>query len=170
MLLTGPNEMHISELKADLNASFEMSNLGLLHHYLGIQFKQCDGGIALCQMQYVETLLRRFSLEDCKPIATAMETGLKLSAHDAGDLFDVTLYQQVVGCLIYVCITRPNIQFAISQVSRFMHRLGSKHWQEVKRIFRYLQGTIHLGLFYPKGGFFATRSTCFFQLRLGWLV
>ena len=109
MLLTGPNEMHISEFKADLNASFEMSDLGLLHHYLGIQFKQCDGGIALCQTQYVETLLRRFSLKDCKPIATPMEIGLKLSLHDAGDLFDVTLYHQVVGCLIYVCITRPNI-------------------------------------------------------------
>ena len=138
MLLTGPNEMHISEFKVDLNASFEMSDLGLLHHYLGIQFKQCDGGIALCQTQYVETLLRRFSLEDCKPIATPMETGLKLSLHDVGDHFDVTLYQQLVGCLIYVCITRPDIQFVVSQVSRFMHSPGSKHWQEVKCIFCYL--------------------------------
>ena len=152
MLLTGPNEAHIADFKADLNASFEMSDLGLLHHYLGIQFKQCDGGIALCQTQYVETLLRRFSLEDSKPIATPMETGLKLSLHDAGDHFDVTLYQQAVGCLIYVCITRLDIQFAVSQVSRFMHSPGSKHWQAVKRIFRYLHGTIHLGLFYPKGG------------------
>ena len=127
MLLTGPNEMHISEFKADLNASFEISDLGLLHHYLGIQFKQCDGAIALCQTQYVETLLRRFSLEECKPIATPMEKGLKLSLHDAGDLFDVTLYQQAVGCLIYVFIIRPDIQFAVSQVSRFMHSPGSKH-------------------------------------------
>ena len=138
MLFTSPNEMHISKFKADLNASFEMSNLGLLHHYLGIQFKQCDGGIALCQTQYVETLLRRFNLEDCKPIAIPMETFLKLSLHDVGDLFDVTLYQQAVGCLIYVCITRPDIQFAISQVSRFMHSPGSKHWQAVRRIFCYL--------------------------------
>ena len=63
MLLTGPNETHIAEFKANLNASFEMSDLGLLHHYLGIQFKQCDGGIALCQTKYVATLLRRFGLE-----------------------------------------------------------------------------------------------------------
>ena len=48
MLLTGPNEKHIADFKADLNSDFEMSDLGLLHHYLGIQFKQCDGGIALC--------------------------------------------------------------------------------------------------------------------------
>ena len=56
------------------------------------------------------------------------------------------------GCLIYVCITRPDIQFAVSQVSKFMHSPGSQHWKAVKRIFRYLSGSIHLGLFYPKGG------------------
>ena len=76
MLLTGPNEAHIADFKTDLNASFEMSDLGYLHHYLGIQFKQCDGGIALCQTQYVETLLRKFGLEDSKPITTPMEIGL----------------------------------------------------------------------------------------------
>ena len=81
-----------------------------------------------------------------------MEPGLKLSLHDAGDNIDVTLYQQAVGCLIYVCIMRPDIQFVISQVSKFMHSLGSKHWQAIKHIFCYLHGTIHLGLFYLKGG------------------
>ena len=80
-----------------------------------------------------------------------METSLKLSLHDAGDYVDVTLYQQAVGYLIYICITRPDIQFAVSQVSRFMHSPGSKHWQALKQIFCYLHGTIHLGLFYPKG-------------------
>ena len=92
MLLTGPNEVHIADFKVDLNVSFEMSDLGLLHHYLGIQFMQIDGGIALCQTKYIETLLQRFGLEDCKPIATPMETGLRLSLHDAGDAFDVVLY------------------------------------------------------------------------------
>ena len=152
LLITGPNERHIAEFKADLNATFKMKDLGMLHHYLGIQFKQCDGGIALCQTRYIETLLCKFGLEDCKPIATPMETGLKLSLHDAGDPTDVTLYQTAVGCLIYVCNTRPDIQFSVSQISRFMHSPGSKHWQAVKRIFRYLSGTLHLGLFYPKGG------------------
>ena len=80
-----------------------------------------------------------------------METGLKLSLHDAGDYVDITLYQQAVGCLIYVCITRPDIQFAVSHVSRLIHSLRSKY-QAVKQIFCYLRGTIHPGLFYPKGG------------------
>ena len=106
----------------------------------------------MCQTKYIETLLRRFGLEDCKPIATPMETGLKLSFHDVEDHVDVILYQTAVGCLIYVFIMRPDIQFLISQVSRFMHSPRSQHWKAVKRIFHYLSGTIHLGLFYPKGG------------------
>ncbi|KAH7282043.1 hypothetical protein KP509_35G009500 [Ceratopteris richardii] len=81
-----------------------------------------------------------------------METGLRLSLHDAGDAFDAILYQQAVGCLIYLCITRPDIQFAVSQTSRFVHCPRVKHWQVVKRIFHYLSGTRLLGLFYPKGG------------------
>ena len=96
MLLTAPNEKHIANFKADLHASFEMSILGHSHHYLGLQFMQVDGGIALCQLNYIDTLLQRFGLEDCKPIAAPMETGLRLSLHNVGDAFDVVLYQQVV--------------------------------------------------------------------------
>ena len=70
-----------------------------------------------------------------------METGLHLSVHDARDYFDAVLYQQAVGCLIYVCITRQDIQYDILQVSRFMHSPRIRHWQVVKRIFRYLSGT-----------------------------
>ena len=63
MLLTGPNEMYIANFKVELNSAFEMSDFGLLHHYLGIQFKKCDGGYDLCQTKYIENLLRRFGLE-----------------------------------------------------------------------------------------------------------
>jgi hypothetical protein len=114
MLLAGPNEAHIAEFKADLYASFEMSNLGHLHHYLGIQFKQVDDGIALCQTKYIDTILQHFGLEECKPFVTPMETGLHLSIHDVTHAFDVVFYQQAAGCLIYVCITQPDIQFAVS--------------------------------------------------------
>ena len=84
MLFTGPNEKHIVDFKADLHASFEMSDLGHLHHYLGIQFMQVDGGVALCQSKYIDILLHRFGLEDSKPIAIPMETGSSLSLHDVG--------------------------------------------------------------------------------------
>ena len=70
MLLMGPNETHMVDFKAKLHSTFEMSNLGLLHHYLGIQFKRFDGGITLCQTKYLETLLHSFSFEDCKLVPT----------------------------------------------------------------------------------------------------
>ncbi|MCO5576129.1 hypothetical protein L7F22_029937 [Adiantum nelumboides] len=150
---TLPNKTQIANFKVDLNVSFEMSDLGYLHHYLGIHFKQCDGGIALSQIKYIETLLCTLNLEDCKPMATPMDTGLTLrSLHDARDYFDVTLYQIAVDCcLIYVCITRLDMQFAVSQVSKFMLSLGSLHWKAAKQIFCYLSDTMHLGLLYPKG-------------------
>ena len=114
-------------------------------------------------------MLRSFNLEDCRPVATPMETCLHLSVHDAGEYFDAVLYQQAVGCLIYVCITRPDIQYAVSQVSRFMHSPGIRHWQVVKRIFCYLSGTRHLGLFYPKGVWL--HQTCMlFQIPVGLVV
>ena len=103
-MLTGPNEMHLADFKTELNSAFEMLDLGLLHHYLGIQFKQCDGGYALCQTKYIEFLLRRFDLEDYKPIVTPMEIGLKLSLHDARDYFDVTLYQHSSRLLVVLFI------------------------------------------------------------------
>ena len=93
--------MNVIDLKADKDASFEMSDLGLLHHYLDIYFKQCDGDITLCQKKYISTLLHEFNLEDCKSISTPMETRLKLNLHDIGDYVNVTLYQQAIGCLIY---------------------------------------------------------------------
>ena len=82
----------------------------------------------MCQTKYIETLLCRFNLEDCKPIATPMETGLHLSIHDVEDYFDVMLYQHAMGFFIYVCILRVDIQFAVSQVSKFMHSSRSKRW------------------------------------------
>ena len=109
----------------------------------------------MLQTKHIESLLHCFDLEDCRPIVAPMETGLHLSVHDAGEYFDAVLYQQAFGCLIYVCIKRPDIQYAMSQVSRFMHSPGISHWQVVKRTFRYLSGTQHLKLFYPKGGIVA---------------
>ena len=80
MLLIGPIETHIANFKVDLNAAFEMSNMGLLHHYLGIWFTQIDGIMSLCQTKYIETLLQHLGLEDYKPIATPMEPGFELKS------------------------------------------------------------------------------------------
>ena len=148
ILLTGPCAAKLDILMVDLQYSFDVTYLGLLSYYLGIQFVSVEGGIMMHQAKYVEKLLQRFGFEDCKPVATPVETGFRFSVEDSSDVFDTSLYQQAVGCLIYACNTRPDIQYAVSQLSRFMHNPGTKHWQAVKRVFRYLKGTLSLAMFY----------------------
>ena len=150
ILLTGSCDAKLDFLMADLQHTFEVTYLGLLSYYLGIQFVSVEGGMFMHQGKYVEKLLQRFDFEDCKPVYTPVETGFRFSVEDSSDAFDTSLYQQAVGCLIYACNTRPDIQYAVSQLSRFMHSPGTKHWQAVKRVFRYLRGTLSLGLFYGR--------------------
>ena len=152
LLLMGSEDDEIAAFKRILQQTFDMSDLGPLHYYLGIQFVQDDRGIGLVQSQYVDKLLRKFKFQDCKPTSTPMETGLKVSLNDDSEPFDITTYAQAVGCLIYLCNTRPDIQYAVSQLSRFMHSPHMSHWQAVKRVFRYLQGSKTFGLWYATGG------------------
>ncbi|MCO5566892.1 hypothetical protein L7F22_020575 [Adiantum nelumboides] len=160
MLLTGNNENENAAFKDALRKTFEMSDLGLLHYYLGIQFVQSEDGIYMSQAKYLHKILDKFGMQNCKPISTPVDTGSKLSMHDAGDTFDVHTYAPVVGCLIYLAgNTRPDIQFGVSQASRFMHSPGMHHWQAVKRILRYLSGTPNLSMFFPRGDMYGKHSS-----------
>ncbi|MCO5550786.1 hypothetical protein L7F22_004277 [Adiantum nelumboides] len=160
MLLTGNNENANAAFKDALQKTFEMFDLGLLHYYLGIQFVQSEDGIYMSQAKYLHKILDKFGMQNCKPISTPIDTGSKLSMLDAGDPFDVHTYDAAVGCLIYLAgNTRPDIQFGVSQASRFMHSLGMHHWQAVKRILRYLSGTPNLSMFFPRGDMYGKHSS-----------
>ena len=101
-----------------------------MHFYLGIQFLHIEGGILLSQQRFIEKLLMQLGMATFKHILTPMEIGVKSPTHDVGDAFDVVTYQQDVGCLIYSCMTQFDIQFAVSQLSRFIHSLRTKHVSE----------------------------------------
>ena len=92
MSLTSNNEEKIADFKAKLRAKFDMSTMGMLHYYLGIQFVQNKHGIIMSQSKYVQKLLERFKMKDCKPISAPMELGLKLSLDDSSEPFDATIY------------------------------------------------------------------------------
>ena len=128
MLLIGNNEGKFAYFKSELRATFDMSDMGMLHFYLGVQFVQNKHGIVMSESKYVQKLLERLKMKDCKPIRTPMEPRLKLSLYDSSEPFDATIYSQVVGCLIYLCSTWPYIQYAVSQVSRYMHSPRASHW------------------------------------------
>eukprot|EP01018_Ginkgo_biloba_P009783 Gb_07759 [translate_table: standard] len=146
LLITRNNVSMISDLKKDLQMNFEMTDLGLLHYFLGIEVWQTPGRVFISQAKYIWKVLRRFRMEDCKPACTLMETRSKLSVQDEGVKIDGTLYRQLVGSLIYLTTTRPDIAFAIGIVSRFMAEPKQSHWLAVKQILRYLRGTLQYGL------------------------
>jgi hypothetical protein len=100
----------------------------------------------LTQTQYITTILDKAHMTGAKPCKTPMDSGLKLSKFSGQILLDPMEYRMIVGSLQYATLTRPNISFVVNKVSQFMATPTDIHWQAVKRILRYLKGTIHHGI------------------------
>ena len=98
-------------------------------------------------------MLRQFGMQYCKPIQTPMETNMKLDATDGYVIADVKMYQQMVGKLIYLTITRPDIAFSVGIVSRYMQEPKKVHLVAAKRILRYIKGTLDYGILYSNHEF-----------------
>eukprot|EP00253_Pinus_taeda_P009712 PITA_09712 len=114
----------------------------------GIEVDQNENGIFISQAKYVNEVLGRFNMQECKTSITPTVMGLKLSKEDGNNDFDPSLYKRIVGSLMYLTATRPDIMFAVSLISRFMERTKEAHWQATKRILRYVKGTKRLGILY----------------------
>ena len=128
--------------------------MGELHYFLGVTVKQKfeTSKIWIGQPTYTQAILQKFGLEHCKPAATPVAQGTKLlKATEDEELFDDTLYKSAVGMLLYLSgWTHPDIMFAVSIVTRFCSKPNKQHWVAVKRILRYLKGTVNHGLMYSK--------------------
>jgi hypothetical protein len=148
LIITGDNNVDISDLKKLLKQKFEMKDLGELRYFLGIEVIQSPKGIWLLQRQYALNKLSEYGMTGCKPISIPLEQNVKLSA-DEGDLVeDTTMYRRIVGSLIYMTITRPNLSYAVGVVSQFMQTPRKPHLDAVRRILRYIKHTLHCGIFY----------------------
>lgn len=151
IIVTGSNPQHINSLISSLHNRFALKDLGDLHYFLGIQVSKTDsGGLLLTQSKYISDMLTRVNMAAAKPQPTPMAAGTKLSQFGTDKFDNPKLYRSVVGALQYVCITRPEISFSVNKVSQFMHSPLVDHWQCVKRILRYLQGTSTFGLHLQK--------------------
>ena len=122
-----------------------MTDLGLLHHCLGMAVLHDSSGLFLCQRQYILDLLHRAGMLDCQPSRTPVDTTSKLSA-DGEPFSDSTLYRSLTGALQYLTITRPEISFAVQQACLYMHDPRLPHYNHVKRILWYIKGTLNHGL------------------------
>ncbi|GKD32110.1 retrovirus-related pol polyprotein from transposon TNT 1-94 [Tanacetum coccineum] len=134
-----------------MHGEFEMSMMGELNFFLGLQIKQLEDGIFFNQSKYVKEMLKKFGLKDSKPIKTPMSSETKLTRNEDREPIDDTKYRGMIGSLLYLTASRPNIMFSVCLCARFQEAPKTSHLEAIKRIFRYINGTSHLGLWYPKG-------------------
>ena len=150
MIFGGEKEITIENMKNAVARKFDVEDMGKLHHFLGVKIIQNPKYIWIGQPAYIQALLRRFSMENSKAVDTPFDAGTKLvKAIESDNLCDKTIYQSAVGSLLFLSNrTRPDISFAVGKTARYSSNPSSTHWSAVKRIMRYLNGTIHLGLTY----------------------
>ncbi|GJV22306.1 retrovirus-related pol polyprotein from transposon TNT 1-94 [Tanacetum coccineum] len=129
-----------------MHDEFEMSMMGELNVFLGLQIKQLEDGIFFNQSKYIKEMLKKFRLEDSKPMKTPMFMEMKLTKDEEGESVDNTKYRGMIGSLLYLTASRPDIMFSVCLCARFQEDPKTSHLEAVKRIFRYVKGTTHLGL------------------------
>ncbi|CAL2271952.1 unnamed protein product [Prunus armeniaca] len=127
-----------------------MTDLGLLHHFLGMGVVQTDKTIFIHQRKYAMKLIEKFGMKDCKSVATPLVVNEKLCKVDGSEAANESEYRQVVGSLLYLTATRPDIMFSSSLLARFMHNPTKKHMGIAKRVLRYIQGTLDFGIEFVK--------------------
>ncbi|XP_019451743.1 PREDICTED: uncharacterized protein LOC109353836 [Lupinus angustifolius] len=127
-----------------------MTDLGKLAYFLGIEFVQSSEGILMHQKRYTLEVLGRFNLIQCNSTNTPVEANLKLRSCEQEPKVDITMFRQMVGCLRFLCHSRPEISYGVDLVSRYMNSLRYSHLIAAKRILRYLKGTLDHGVMFPR--------------------
>ena len=151
LIITGSHQKRISQKQELLRKEFEMTDLGLMHYYLGIEVWQEPDYIFISQSKYTGEILMVFGMTECKSVGMSMEVKLKILMEDASPLVDERLYRKLVCSLIFLCNTRPDINFAVGVVSRFSNKPRENHWSAGMRILRYLKGTQGYDIKYSMG-------------------
>jgi hypothetical protein len=152
LILTGNDSKLLNHVKTNLKKKFEMIDLGFFHYFLGLQVLQTNEGIFLSQSKYACDLLRRFHMDDCKPTTSPFQFGVNLTATYTSPKVDATLYRQLVGSLLYLTHTRPDLSFVVGLAARYMKTPHEIHWKATKRILHYVCGAVQFEIHYSSGG------------------
>jgi hypothetical protein len=153
ILIISGNQERERQIKDVLSKAFRIKDFGLAKYCLGIQIEQNENEICLSQAGYIREILKRYRMEDCKPVLTPLAVGSKLSElHSEDDNEDTNFpFRELIGALMYVAVgTRPDISHAVSVLSQFSNCYRKKHCTAAKRVLRYLKGTIDKKLIYRK--------------------
>ena len=143
-------ELLCQEFAENMQAEFEMSMMGELTFFLGLQIKQTKEGIFIHQGKYTKQILKKFGYDGCKKAATPMSTSTRLDSDSNGQKVNEKLYRSLIGSLLYLTASRPDILFSVCLCARFQSAPTETHLLAVKRIFKYLINTSNLGIWYPK--------------------
>ena len=133
-----------------MQSVYEMSMIGELSFFLGLQITHTTEGLFLSQEKYLKEVLKIFQMEDSSPISTPMVVGCKLIKNDVSPDVDQRTYRSMIGSLLYIIASRPDIMQVVCMVGRFQSAPKHSHLAAVKRIFKYLKGSMTYGLWYPR--------------------
>jgi hypothetical protein len=147
LFLTGEENL-ITDCKKKFVAEFEMKDIGPMHYFLSLEVWQNPEKIFLNQGKYAVEILKRFDMFECKAMNTPMETNLNLMVDTSSELVDATLYRQIIGSLMYLTNTRPDICFVVNTLSQYLVEPRRVHLVAAKHVMRYLEGTLDYGLCY----------------------
>jgi hypothetical protein len=146
IVITASSEPLLRRIITALQQEFAMKDLGVLHHFLGVTVEPHPAGLLLHQRQYTQDILERAGMTDCNPCSTPVDTQGKLSEAEGPLVSDPTAYRSLTGALQYLTFTWPDITYAVQQICRHMHDPREPHLTALKRLLRYLRGTIDYDL------------------------
>ncbi|KAJ9537899.1 hypothetical protein OSB04_030632 [Centaurea solstitialis] len=150
IILTASSERLKVDIISTLHKEFAMTDLGKLSFFLGVSVTRTPHHMFLSQKKYAEDIFHRANMTNCKSMPTPVDSQSKLSANDGPPVEDPTLYRSLAGALQYLTFTRPDIAYAVQQICLFMHAPREPHFSALKRIIRYIKGTLDYGLYlYP---------------------
>ncbi|XP_062100142.1 uncharacterized mitochondrial protein AtMg00810-like [Humulus lupulus] len=144
------SNFQVHEFVKKMKAEFEMSTVGELNYFLGLQVKQSKDGTFISQSKYAKNLVDKFGMESTKHSKTPMETTAKLTKDENSVKVDPTLYRSMIGSLLYLTTSRIDIRYNVGVCARYQGNLMESHVTVVKRIIRYVNGTLECGMWYSK--------------------
>jgi hypothetical protein len=131
-----------------LESEFQISMMGELTFFLGIQVKQMKQGTFVHRVNYTNELMKKFNMAELKHVSTPMSTVTSFGPDEDGEPVDQIEYRSMIGSLLYLTVTRPDIQFIMGLCACFQASPRSSHWMTVQRVFRYLKQTLEFGIWY----------------------
>ncbi|CAM8901338.1 unnamed protein product [Rhodiola kirilowii] len=148
MMIFGTDQKQVDLAKDFLSSSFAIKDMGEADVILGIIIKRENKGLALSQSHYVEKVLKKFNCLNCSPVSTPMDPSVKLLPN-TGETFSLLQYYQVISCLLYAMTsTRHDIAYVVGKLSRYTSNSSTHHWEAIRRVLKYLRGTMNYSLVY----------------------